>query len=138
VAGLIGTCLDVTERRQEEERQRQAEERFEKAFRASPAAISISALKDGRFVDVNDAFVRLTGRRREDVIGRTSIEVGAWFDRSEREAFLARLERDGVVPRMPIRLADAKDPERRILVSAEIIELAGERCILAQSEEIVP
>jgi PAS domain S-box-containing protein len=136
VTGLIGTSLDVTERRLEEERQRQAEERFEKAFRASPAAISITTLETGRFLDVNDAFVRLTGRRREDVIGRTSLEVGA-FDEAERARFMALLRRDGVVRRMPIRLPDASDAERRILVSAQIIDLAGERCVLAQSEDIV-
>jgi len=137
VTGLIGTCLDVTERRQEEERQRQAEERFEKAFRASPAAISITTVKEGRFVDVNEAFVRLTGRKREDVIGRTALELGAWVDADERDRFIQTLTRDGMVRRTPIRLG-AADGERRVLVSAEIIELAGERCILAQSEDVVP
>jgi PAS domain S-box-containing protein len=138
VTGLIGTCLDVTERRLEEARQREAEERFEKAFRVSPAAISITTLDEGRFVDVNEAFVRLTGRQREDVIGRTSIEVGAWADATERAHFMALLAKDGVVRRMPIRLTDARNAQRRILVSAEIIEVAGRRCVLAQTEEIVP
>lgn len=133
VLGLIGTCLDVTDRRQEEERQRQAEERFEKAFRASPAAISITTLKDGRFLDVNEAFLRLTGRKREDVIGHTAVELGVWVDGEERRRFAETLALEGIVRRVPIRIQDAT-AVRQVLISAEVIDLAGEKCVLAQSE----
>jgi PAS domain S-box-containing protein len=137
VTGLIGTCLDVTERRQEEERQRQAEERFEKAFRVSPAAMSINTLAEGRFVDVNDAFSRLTGWRREDVVGRSSIDLGVWPDLGERAEFVTRISRDGAVKKMPLRLRGADGVEHRIVVSGQVIVLAGERCVLAQTEEVL-
>jgi PAS domain S-box-containing protein len=134
---LLGTCLDVTERRVEEERQRQAEERFEKAFRSSPAAISITTLSEGRFLDVNDAFVRLTGWRREQVVGRTSMDLGTWIDAAERGQFVSRIVREGAVRRMPVRLRGADGNERHLVVSGELIDLAGERCVLALTEEVV-
>jgi PAS domain S-box-containing protein len=137
VTGLLGTCLDVTERRLEEERQRQAEERFEKAFRASPAAISISTLEEGRFLDVNDAFLRLTERPRAEIIGHTSLELGVWVSEDERRAFAEALMRDGSVRRARIRVKYG-DRERSLLISAELIDLAGDRCVLAQSEDLVP
>jgi PAS domain S-box-containing protein len=133
----IAVVQDVTERHQEEERLRQAEERFEKAFRASPAAMSITTLKEARFLDVNEAFTRLTGWRREEVVGRTSFELGTWIDAGERAEFIARLSRDGAVRRMPIRLQGADGVERLIVISGQVIELAGERCVLAQTEEVV-
>jgi PAS domain S-box-containing protein len=132
---LVGTCLDVTERAQEEERQRQAEERFEKAFRASPAATAILTLDEGRFLDVNEAFLRLTGRRREDVIGRTSVELGV-FDAETRARFIEVLKREGRIRGRPLTFHDGKS-ERAILFSAQAIELAGQRCVLAQSDEIL-
>ncbi len=135
VTGLIGTCLDVTERRQEEERQRQAEERFEKAFRSSPAATAILTLAEGRFVDVNDAFLRLTGRKRDDVIGHTSVELGV-FDAETRARLVQVLEREGMVRGRPLTFNDG-EKDRAILFSAQLIELAGQRCVLAQSDEVL-
>jgi len=132
---LVGTCLDVTERWEEEQLQRQAEERFEKAFRASPAATAIATLEEGRFLDVNEAFLHLTGRRREEVVGFTSVELGV-FDVETRARFVEALKRDGMVRRAPIRFSDGQ-AEREILFTAQTIELAGQHCVLAQSEEIV-
>jgi PAS domain S-box-containing protein len=137
VTGLLGTCLDVTDRRLEEQRQQQAEERFEKAFRASPAAISISTLREGRFVDVNDAFLRLTRRTRAEVIGHTAVELHVWADAEERARFAEALARDGFVRRTRVRITEG-DSERTVLISAELIDLAGERCVLAQSEDFSP
>ena len=51
------------------------EERFRKAFNANPEPILIATLSDARFVDVNESFLRITGYRREEVIGRTSPEL---------------------------------------------------------------
>jgi hypothetical protein len=69
------------------------------------------------------------------VIGRTSIELGV-FDVETRARFVEALKRDGVVRRAPVRFSDGKT-EREILFSAQTIELAGQHCVLAQSEEIL-
>src|SRR5947208_13874855 len=57
---------------------RLSEDRFRKVFLASPAAISISTLVEGVFLDVNDNFVRLLGYSREEVIGHTSLGLGMY------------------------------------------------------------
>ena len=69
---------DVTERRMSEEALRKSEERFSKAFRNNPLAITISTEADGRYLDVNDAFLKLLGYKRGDVIGHTAAELRFW------------------------------------------------------------
>ena len=74
-----GLALDANaDRQQAEESLRQSDERFSKAFRASPIPICISTLKEGRYLDVNDSFLQLLGFNREEVIGHTSLELGIW------------------------------------------------------------
>ena len=51
---------------------RESEEKFSKAFRFSPDAIAITTIKDGRFIEVNDSYPRLTGYSREEVIGHSA------------------------------------------------------------------
>jgi PAS domain S-box-containing protein len=75
-----GLALDVTDRQQAEESLRQSDERFSKAFRASPIPICISTLKEGRYLDVNDSFLQLLGFIREEVIGHTSLGLGVWAE----------------------------------------------------------
>src|SRR5208283_1363637 len=70
---------------------RLAEEKFSKAFRISPDAIIISELESGRIIDVNESYERLTGFRREEVIGRTSVEIGTFTSMESRKAFYAPL-----------------------------------------------
>ena len=62
---------------------RSSEERFAKAFRASPAAMSISTFKEGRILDVNDRYAELTGYRPQELIGRSVAELGLWVGAAE-------------------------------------------------------
>src|SRR4029077_8699265 len=69
---------DITERKLSEEALRKSEERFSKAFRNNPLAISISTEAEGRYLDVNNAFLNLLGYQRTEVIGRTAAELRFW------------------------------------------------------------
>ncbi len=82
---VLGVSLDITERKKDEEALKQSEERFYKVFSANPNAISISRFADGYIVDVNEAYLRLFGFSREDVIGRKSSELGIFNFTNEAE-----------------------------------------------------
>ena len=69
---------DITSRKQAERALRISEELVSKAFQASPMLISITTLAEGRFLNVNDAFLRLLGYAREEVVGKTSAELRNW------------------------------------------------------------
>ena len=73
---VIVSAVDVTDRARVEGALRESEARFEQIFRLAPEVMGISRLSDGEYLDVNDAFVRIIGYRREEAIGRTSEALG--------------------------------------------------------------
>ncbi|MEO7818550.1 MAG: PAS domain S-box protein, partial [Actinomycetota bacterium] len=60
-----------------------SQQHFQTLFNWTPSAVGISTLEDGRFCDVNEAFTILTGYGREELIGRTTLELGLWADPTE-------------------------------------------------------
>lgn len=71
-----GTVIDITEQKNLQKDIRQSEDRFRKAFQASPIAICITTFKEGIFLDINDAYAKLSGFTREHIIGRSATELG--------------------------------------------------------------
>jgi PAS domain S-box-containing protein len=113
-----------------------SEAKFAAAFKAGPIILTISRLRDGRFVDVNDSFVASTGYSREEALGRTPIELGLWVEPSHRDAGMA-LIRDG----KPVRDSEGRFRMRDGtviigLVSADLIEVDGEPCVLSALMDI--
>ncbi len=133
---MIGVSLDITERKKAEEALRLSEEKFAKAFRASPTSIMISSLNDGRYIEVNDTFLQLTGYRRDEVIGRTSVEMNVWTMPEERERFIQEITKQGAVRDFEARYRKKSGDLGVILLSAEIIDLYGEACLLAAGADI--
>jgi PAS domain S-box-containing protein len=124
------------ERRRAEEALRQSEERFSRVFRASPAGIAITAAADGRFVDANDAFYALTGYSREEIIGRTSGEVGFVQDLREQAELVEELRALGTARSVDLELRTRKGDRRLVLASFERIELGGRPCLLSLIHDI--
>jgi PAS domain S-box-containing protein len=113
-----------------------SEERFSKAFNASPFPLSIATLADARFLDVNESFLERTGLRREEVIGRTRAEVGLWDDQKQRDRFKAALASEGRVRGLDVEMRDRNGRVHHLIVSAEVIDLDGVRCLLSASNDI--
>lgn len=126
---------DVTDQRKYQESLRQSEERFATAFRSSPLAITITT-KEGRYVDANNAFVKMMGYQREEVLGRTSQELRVWVDPEERGKWLQQLENSGRTEAFETRFRTKFGEERRVQVSAERIVLDGKPCVLANTLDI--
>ncbi|MCC7490934.1 MAG: PAS domain S-box protein [Fimbriimonadaceae bacterium] len=128
--GLIGVGTDITALRRDAEALQQSEEKFATAFRACPAAMAIARAADGRLLEVNDLFLRLSGYDRAEILGRTSLEAGLWQDPALRETYLLDLQRDGhaAAEDVPFRMRDGS--VRRFEMASEAITLAGEPCHL--------
>ena len=122
---------EIAERRAAEEALRASEDRFARAFQMSPVAITISTLDEGRYLDVNESFARLMGRPREALVGRTAQEIGFWPDARERDRLVARLLQGERVSEVEVILVNAGGSRREVLLSAELVDLQGRRCVLA-------
>jgi PAS domain S-box-containing protein len=131
-----GVAFDITEREQAEEALRQSEERFAAAFQASPLALTITSLRTGRLLEVNETFTRLSGHTREEAVGRTTLELGLWSRASDREAELALVSQGGRVRDMEYCFRMKSGTELVGLQSAERIEIGGEPCALTVIEDI--
>jgi PAS domain S-box-containing protein len=133
---IVNTLRDITLRKQAEEALRLSEEKFSRVFQGSPDYISITRTEDGTFLDVNQGFERVSGWAREEVIGRSSIELGIWSDPAEREEMKRLLARDGGIRDFEFALG-RKDGQRRIgLLSASPITVGRQNLLVAIIRDI--
>ena len=108
----------------------ESEARYRTMFQISPDAMALSRLSDGLFVDVNDAFTRLLGWSREDMIGHTTVERGIWIDLDERrEGFVKTLEKEGHF--------DAREYTFRTRSGREVTVRMSASCLLVQGTSYV-
>ncbi len=135
VGGVILFSEDVTDKIRAEEMLKASEERFETTFKSSPSAVGISRMKDGHFIDVNTAFVKLYGYSREEVIGHTSNELGLWHSQN-RQLMINELQRNHHVENFELRGRRKTGEILDLLASAELITLEGEQCILGSLTDI--
>jgi PAS domain S-box-containing protein len=127
---------EIAERKRVEQALRESEERFSTAFRTSPAAIAISTLEEGRFIDVNDQLLALSGYSRDEVIGHTAIELGMWPSLMDRERVVQALRAHGSVRDLEFKIRTTSGEPRDLLGSWELIELNGEPCVLSLASDI--
>ena len=110
---------------------RESEERFSKAFASSPAPMVISDIQSGRFIDVNDQWLRMLEYSREETIGRTSYEQGIWEDPQTRTSLGKKIRECGSFRDEPVRFVTKSGAIRDTLWSAETINLSGQPAMLS-------
>ena len=132
----FGILQDITERKEIEAALLNSEEKFASAFRSCPDAIMVTTLEDGRFVDVNDNVVRLTGYSREELIGHTVLEFGLWSDLNRRETLMKMLNEYGVVRGYEIDVTVQEGRHLALEISDEIANIDGKPCMVTVSRDI--
>ena len=131
---VLSIGQDITDRKQAEDALRESEKRFSRIFRSNPAPQVISDIDTGYIIDVNDRWLDMLGYSREEVIGRTSREVGEagiWADPSERDRIVKKLKQYGRFQNEPVEFRTKTGRPILALWSAEAVDLAGRRVMLS-------
>ena len=133
---VYGIYRDVSSWKRTLEALRASEEKFSRAFRSNPGAATITTLEEGRLLDVNDAFVRITGYPSQDAIGRTVKELGLWRNDDDRRRMMRVLGTRGAIRDMEFEFVVKGGGVRTGLFSADLIELDGQRRLLSMTSDI--
>jgi PAS domain S-box-containing protein len=135
--GIVVRFADVTGRKRIETALRKSEEKFSKAFRSSPAAMCIVDVgKNSSFLEVNESFERITGYQRDEIIGRTSSELGLYLAPSDLEESRKRMLADGGYHNLEFRFRRKNGETMVGLISAEQIEIDGNFCAIATAVDV--
>jgi PAS domain S-box-containing protein len=134
--GITATILDITERKRTEEVIKESEERFNKAFHASPNLGAVLTLDEGRFIDANAEHTRITGYERRDIIGKTTLELDLWFKPEQRKEFYNIINTKGRLKDYETLMRTKSGEIRTLLFSAERIMLRGIRCLVVSALDI--
>ena len=127
---------DITLRKRAEDAIRTSEKMFSKVFQSAPALIGISTLKEGRFIDVNRTALQTLGYRRDEVIGKTALELGLWENKSTRTTVIDTIKAQGSIQNLEIRFKRKNGQTFNGLFSAELIELDGEQYMISLVKDI--
>ena len=134
---MVGDAIaTVLERKRAEEALRHSEEKFSKAFEASPSMIAIIRVEDQRYVEVNRTFEQHTGFPRTQILGRSIAEVGQWSDPGDLKHAFERVLAQGSVRNLEARLRTKSGGSLTALLSAELVEFDGQTCVLTVAEDI--
>jgi two-component system cell cycle sensor histidine kinase/response regulator CckA len=131
----VTAIRDITERKRVEQAHQQSEERFAKAFDSSPEGISISTQKEGRLLEVNDAYVRMMGYERSELIGKTVKELNLWAP-GERDRVLDKLEVSGAIRDYNTTFRMKGDRIREAQISVDKIRVQEEPCLLVTIRDV--
>ncbi|MDZ8139095.1 MAG: PAS domain S-box protein [Nostoc sp. DedQUE04] len=133
---VLAIVRDITDRKQGEVALQNLAQKFAKAFSCSPDSITISTLQEGRFIEVNDSFVNLSGYGRDEAIGKTSFELNLWVHDRDRLNLVQELQSTGVARNLEIDFRKKSGEIITTLLSAEVIDLNGIPAILAVHHDI--
>ncbi len=131
VASLLAITREIRRRKEIEVGTRRAEERFRSLFQLSPDGVSVTLLESGEVIEVNDSAVILTGWAREEMMGRTVLDLGLWEDPAQRGQVLAIVRREGVCRNVPVVMRRKDGRTVEIEFSGRLIEVDGNPCLLS-------
>jgi PAS domain S-box-containing protein len=133
---VVVVVRNITASKQAEEQRRMSEEKFSHVFMTNPDSVTLTRIKDAVYIDVNEGFTRLSGYTREETIGHSTLEINIWENLEERSRLLALLHSQGRVDNLEAEFVRKDGSIISGLISASIIQIAGESCIITNVRDI--
>jgi PAS domain S-box-containing protein len=126
---------EIIERKHAEAVLKDSEKKFAAAFYKSPIPMAITAMKDGRYIDVNEPFLNIMGLKYEQLVGNSS--TGAGFITGESRAlFLEEYRQKGFVENLELPMQVKNGECRRGLFNSSKITIGDEDFFLTMVTDI--
>jgi PAS domain S-box-containing protein len=136
ISSALWNAWDLTDRKQAEAELRDSENRFSKFFHSSPTGIILTRMEDGRVVNVNDAFLKIFGYERQQVIGRTTLDLHIYPDPDDRARLITRLREQGKISGEETNFKRSSGEIGTAYFSAEILDFDGKQHLLSMMVDI--
>ncbi|MCQ9468788.1 EAL domain-containing protein [Pseudomonas alliivorans] len=133
---VLVVVRDITPLKQAQQQLQRSEEKFAKAFHASPDGLTISRVHDGVILEINKGFSRITGYTETQCLERSTFDLGIWADLNERDALLSHLQQNGSVHDFRARIRCADGSILLCELSSHPVLIEGEDCLLTISRDI--
>ncbi|MCP4763645.1 MAG: PAS domain S-box protein, partial [archaeon] len=132
---VLHFARDITDLKITELKLRESEEKFSKAFMVSPTMLGITQVENGLFMEANEAFFMGLGFKREEVIGKTSIELNI-FDEKTREFLVQEFRKKGYIRNLDLKFNRKSGEQRDGLFNMEFINISGIQCFFTMVNDI--
>jgi PAS domain S-box-containing protein len=133
---ILSIYRDDTERLQAEVSRARSEALMTHLVATSPDLITLTDLATGRYVMVNDAFVRVSGWRRDEAVGKTALELGVWPDSEASSRFVSEVSERGEVRDRAVEFSDRQGRSFSLLVSAACFTLEGRDYLVLNGRDV--
>lgn len=136
IVGVIALIIDISESKTIQEALYSSNENFRKVFNSHPGAAGISTITEGKYINVNNRFTEMFGWKKEEVIGKTSQELGLFKNYDQRREILDLIIKNQRVTNYEVELISKNGNVHNVIFNAEIIELKEEKNLLVQVYDI--
>jgi len=133
---LVVVVRDISQLKETQQQLQTSEEKFAKAFHASPDGLLLSRQSDGLLIEVNEGFSRITGFNSALSVDRSTLDLGIWVNLNERKQMLDLLKRDGFVRDFSCHIRRNDGQIRLCEVSSRPLPIGDEDCMLTIARDI--
>jgi len=133
---VVTIAHDITKRKDQERKLQSSEAMLREIFDSSIDNISLTAMSDGIIIDVNHELVRSLGLAKNEIVGKTFMDLNVWASTERLDLFIETLVKQREVRNFKAVFRTINGSTFPALISAVVLELGGRECVLSVTRDI--
>jgi PAS domain S-box-containing protein len=132
----LSIAEDITEQRRMEEARVLSEAKFAGAFACNPDAVLIASLRSNAILDINAAAEKAMGFKRQEVLGKSTIDLGVWINDEERRAFFHNVADNKSAINFECSLRTKSGDIKQFIINCTVFSVGVEEYLLAVLHDV--